>query len=405
MPLNFPNSPSLNDTYTLGNKTWIWNGAAWQLKSDGAINDIPIGNSSPSTGAFTTLNATGTFTGTTIEAATIGNSGATLTGTLSTAAQTNITSVGTLAALTVTGNISTGGILTDGYYYANGSPFSSGGGTTTVSNTAPSSPSQGDIWINSDSGIQFIYFNDGDSNQWAEMEAFESYSAGAAWDFNGTDTATLDYDGVVNGNLTIGTGGVLTGITIEADTIGNSGAKFYTSTNSDNSDYKIPFVKHTGTTSGAYESLIDSGATFTYNPSTNTLTAGTFSGTATQAQYADLAENFETDEFIEPGTVVMFVGDSKIALCDEDMSTRVAGIVSTNPAYLMNKDQQGVPLALAGRVPTKVVGDVNPGDLLVSAGHGRARAEQNPKLGTIIGKAMEQHRGEEGVILVLALLM
>jgi hypothetical protein len=56
-------------------------------------------------------------------------------------------------------------------------------------------------------------------------------------------------------------------------------------------------------------------------------------------------------------------------------------------------------------VPTKVVGDVNPGDLLVSAGRGRARAEQSPKLGTIIGKAMEQHRGEEGIILVLALLM
>lgn len=87
------------------------------------------------------------------------------------------------------------------------------------------------------------------------------------------------------------------------------------------------------------------------------------------------------------------------------MSSRVAGIVSTNPAYLMNKDQQGAPLALAGRVPTKVIGDVNPGDLLVSTGHGRARAEQNPKLGTVIGKAMEQHRGEQGVILVLALLM
>src|SRR6056300_650713 len=80
MPLDFPASPSLNDEYTFGNKTWIWNGAAWKLKSDGAINDIPIGNSSPSTGAFTTLSASGTFTGTTVNAALIGNNGATLVG-------------------------------------------------------------------------------------------------------------------------------------------------------------------------------------------------------------------------------------------------------------------------------------------------------------------------------------
>ena len=59
MPLNFPTSPSLNDTYTFNNKTWIWNGNAWAINNTGAINGIPIGNTNPSTGDFTTVNATG----------------------------------------------------------------------------------------------------------------------------------------------------------------------------------------------------------------------------------------------------------------------------------------------------------------------------------------------------------
>jgi hypothetical protein len=59
MSLSFPLNPTLNQTYSYGTKTWVWNGAAWQLQSTGAINDIPIGNITPNTGAFTDLSATG----------------------------------------------------------------------------------------------------------------------------------------------------------------------------------------------------------------------------------------------------------------------------------------------------------------------------------------------------------
>jgi hypothetical protein len=55
--LSFPTSPSPNQTYTFGTKTWVWNGVAWQLQTSGAINNVPIGNSIPSTGAFTNLSA------------------------------------------------------------------------------------------------------------------------------------------------------------------------------------------------------------------------------------------------------------------------------------------------------------------------------------------------------------
>ena len=62
MPLDFPSSPSLNDTYSFGGKTWVWNGSAWALQNTGSINNIPIGNITPNTGAFTTLSASGNLT-------------------------------------------------------------------------------------------------------------------------------------------------------------------------------------------------------------------------------------------------------------------------------------------------------------------------------------------------------
>jgi hypothetical protein len=151
---------------------------------------------------------------------------------------------------------------------------------------------------------------------------------------------------------------------------------------------------------------LESDTGLTYNPSSNTLTTSVFSGTATTAQYADLAEMYASDAEIEAGTVVHFAGNGKVAPCDTDMCSKVAGIVSTDPAHLMNSSQEGVPLALAGRVPCKVTGTVNAGDLMVSAGGGLARAEANPALGTVIGKAIEDFSGEgEGVIEVLALMM
>jgi len=70
----------------------------------------------------------------------------------------------------------------------------------------------------------------------------------------------------------------------------------------------------------------------------------------------------------------------------------------------MNSDLQGtltVALALTGRVPTKVVGPVHKGDMMVSTADGRARAESNPAMGTVIGKALEDFSGTEGTIEVV----
>ena len=135
-----------------------------------------------------------------------------------------------------------------------------------------------------------------------------------------------------------------------------------------------------------------------------TVYATTFSGVSTTAKYADLAENYVADRAIEPATVVCFGGEFEVTICGHDADRRIAGVISTNPAHLMNNECVGthvVAVALQGRVPCKVVGPVRKGDMMVSAGNGAARAEDDPKVGSVIGKALENFDGTSGVIEVL----
>ena len=118
---------------------------------------------------------------------------------------------------------------------------------------------------------------------------------------------------------------------------------------------------------------------------------GTLYGVSTQAKYADLAENYQADKPYNPGVVMMFSGEAEVTLADAD-TTRVAGIVSTNPAHLMNGQLTGpnvVALALTGRVPCNVIGPVAKGDIMVSAGFGFAKVNNAPQVGTVIGKALQ----------------
>jgi hypothetical protein len=97
-----------------------------------------------------------------------------------------------------------------------------------------------------------------------------------------------------------------------------------------------------------------------------TASALTFNGTSTTARYADLAENYLSDVDYAAGTVVVFGGDKEITTTQSFADTAVAGVISTNPAYLMNEALDGQPVALRGRVPVKVQGAIRKGDLLVT---------------------------------------
>ena len=102
--------------------------------------------------------------------------------------------------------------------------------------------------------------------------------------------------------------------------------------------------------------------------------------TATTALYADVAERFASDEVMEPGTVVELGGTKEITRATSELSEQVFGVISTNPAFMMNggagEDDTHPAVAMTGRVPVKIVGRVRKGDRLVSAGDGVARAAQ-----------------------------
>ena len=241
-----------------------------------------------SLGTLTGLGINGTLTAVNI----IANSGL-ITGTLATAAQPNITSTGPLTSLTVTANVATGGIKTDNYYYANGVQISFSG----------------------------AYSN---SNVAAYLPTFTG--------------------------------------TIGAGTATHYGTTLTTGAN---------------TTAG----------TITGNWSLS-------AGSRLNSTYADLAEYYEADAEYEPGTVLEFGGEKEVTIA-EDGTNRVAGVVSTDPAYAMNTTCSGIAVAIAlqGRVPCKVRGAIKKGDMLVSGGNGYARPAFAPSIGTVIGKALENFEG------------
>ena len=122
---------------------------------------------------------------------------------------------------------------------------------------------------------------------------------------------------------------------------------------------------------------------------------------ATTALYADLAECYSADAEYAPGTVLSFGGNAEVTVCLTDADPSIAGVVSTAPAYLMNSEltsEYVTKLALTGRVPCQVIGPIKRGQMLISAGNGHARAETNPVIGTVIGKAVEDFNGDIGTI-------
>ena len=161
----------------------------------------------------------------------------------------------------------------------------------------------------------------------------------------------------------------------------------------------------TGLTINNATTAINNGATSgSGNIGASGATFNTVFAKATTAQYADLAEKYVADAEYAPGTVLVFGGTHEVTVDAEDSDRKVAGVVSTDPGFLMNEGlatEFTAAIALTGRVPTFVVGPVKKGDLMVAAGLGRARSEADPKVGAVIGKALEDFDGTEGTIEVV----
>jgi hypothetical protein len=283
----------------------------------------------------------GAITASTVNAGTIGNSGATLTGTLSTGYQNNITTVGTLSGLTVTANANfqSSVAATSVVSGATGSFATIEGNNLNLSALATVGnviTTNGVFWPNGQTLVSTITA------------------------FNGTVGATTPTTGVftrltTSGNITVNSTNLTTAI-VNGGTngTGNIGA---------------------------------SGATF------NTLFAK-----ATTAQYADLAEKYHSDQVYAPGTVMKIGGINEITRCDEEYSYDVFGVISENPAYLMNDKNQSelwLPIVLVGRSSVNVIGPVSKGERLVSAGNGYAKAsDKGVCFRTVIGRSLVNKTSE-----------
>ena len=130
----------------------------------------------------------------------------------------------------------------------------------------------------------------------------------------------------------------------------------------------------------------------------------TIFATATSAQYADLAELYLADNNYNSGTVLEFGGMQEVTLCNTPNSHKVAGVVSTNPAYVMNSGLAGehvCKLALVGRVQCFVRGPVEAGDLLVSDINGWAQVNNDAAAGRIIGKSLQSSLNDGEIEIVV----
>jgi len=181
---------------------------------------------------------------------------------------------------------------------------------------------------------------------------------------------------------------------LRADTADRSSGISAETTNT-NAQFNVTFIN--SSTGKAYIS-----AGIRYNPSTNIL-----STIASSALYADLAERYESDSIYEVGTVLIIGGEKEVTVTDKYADTRVAGIVSKNPAYMMNSgagsDETHPFIALKGRVPCKVVGTINKGDLLVTSTYPGYAASwaSHAQAGSVIGKALGTQSEGFGVMEVL----
>jgi hypothetical protein len=457
-----PDQPNITNVGTLGNLTVTYTTTTNRLNVQTiGVTDVTITNNlfiqSGTISGVRTLTATGNIIAANVNAAIIGNVGTTLTGTLNTAAQPGLTSLGNLTALTVSGNItaqnsiavtnkvttanlqvtgntvlgnvfagniipSVGNIFTlgsrtswwkdiwlnagtiylggtrvgvdetgnlnaniSGYVYGTiyGNAVydnlnrvvstSSGAGNLTINsvtgNIALTATGPGAVTVGSATAVPIITTDA--FGRITNLTSAAVSSTLATTGTTGTGTVSLTGQTLVfagNFGVTAVAGSQTVTIGTPQDLRSNANPTFsgvfgQIKTNAQ------PFVTSLGTLTGLTVSgaIVPTSNAAAVNLGSTTAWFNNIYGRSVQALYADLAENYTSDTDYAPGTVVVFGGDAEITVTSIFADPRVAGAISTDPAYLMNGGATGLPVALRGRVPCKVIGPVAKGDLLVTS--------------------------------------
>jgi hypothetical protein len=431
-----------------------FNGSGAGLTSipNGALSNssVTLGSTALTLGAtVTTVAGLSSVTSTTFVGALTG--AATTAGTVTTAAQPNITSVGTLTslnsgAISSSGNVTGANFLTGGLISATGAitgaaltgtslTVSTGnitGGNlllsgaildsaqldiqTTASNANIALAPNGTGVVTVSTQVSAVGNVTGGNIRTAGLISATGTVTGSQFNGSGAGLTSIPNGALTNSAVTVngtaislgGSGtvtaaaGTLTGTTLNATVVTTS----ITSTGALNSGSITSGFGaiDIGTDAITCGGIVNANANGVGNIGSSTTYFNTVFAKATSAQYADLAEKYTADAEYAPGTVVVFGGSAEVTVEATDGDRRVAGVVSTNPSYIMNAGCEGAnvaTVALTGRVPCFVTGPVRKGDLMVAAGLGRARAEADPRVGTVIGKALEDFDGESGTIEVV----
>ena len=264
-------------------------------------------------------------------------------------------------------------------------------GTTFIQNAGGTKTS---IQTNSGAG-QLLYFNNALRLETIDGGAKVTGNLEVTGNFVTVDTDNLSegstnlYYTVARANSAIDarvTNSFVDALNVDADTVDSLQASQFLRSDANDT--------HSGTITPNADNSIDLGSgSLRYNQ----VYAVEFNGTATSAKYADLAERYVSDKEYDVGTVCVFGGSEEVTQSTKQNCPSIAGVVSTDPAFLMNAElENGITLALRGRVPVKVTGPVRKGDVLICSntpGH----AEAAPFKGyhvtgpSMIGVAISEH--------------
>jgi hypothetical protein len=339
------------------------------------------------------LGVVGNIWGGNINVHNLGSFRGNIIGNILTAAQPFVTSVGQLTSLSMDGQINAQNILPEvnnfyaiggpsnlwNHIYAfdidtsgtiNGAAINSTGGTHT-GNIAINTPTAAALTTNITVGELFNsgattvrigaagvteFRNNTQATSTAtgaiQLTGGMSIATGQLW-IGGASGRSITANGniVINGNAQASS--TTTGVLVATGGLGINTGNLYIGGSGGNA------IIHTG-------DIIPS-SNLAFNIGSTTAWYSTFYGVSTQAQYADLAERYRADDEYEVGTVLVFGGQEEVTVTTQFADHRVAGVVSGQPAYLMNAVAPGTAVALRGRVPVKVIGPVHKGDLLVTS--------------------------------------
>ena len=288
--------------------------------------------------------------------------------------------LGTGGTVTATGNITGGNIITAGSFQTasiSSSGNIDGGNLRTVGLvTATGNVTGGNV-------ISGALISGTNLSATANVQAGNLRTTGLV-----SSTGNITSSGNVDAIYFIGNGSALTGISaaVSVTKISNGTSEANVGASGGNINFNIGGTSNVMVVSGAgitltgltTPSIAKSGSNAVGNIGSSSNYFNQVFATATTALYADVAERFEADEVMDPGTVVELGGAKEITRSRTDLSENVFGVISTRPAFTMNggagQDDTHPPVAMTGRVPVKVVGRITKGDRLVSAGNGIARA-------------------------------